>query len=331
MTHPDYLDDAVKSSGSSETVTERPRGEGAVSWAMSEPILFDPVASPFLVPFDGSFEIARAPTRWEAAPGKSENKDALEDAVDKLAKLQKRLYAHDRYSVLLVFQALDAAGKDGTIRAVMSGVNPVGCQVFAFKAPSHEELDHDFLWRCQRRLPERGRIGVWNRSHYEEVLVVRVHPEYLGAQRLPRGGDDLDQLWRERFESIRAAEQHWARNGCVILKFFLNVSQKEQHERFLDRINEPDNNWKFNAVDVEESKRWGDYMTAYQAALNATSTPWAPWYAIPADSKPYMRRAVADIVVETLSKLELPYPTLSDKDLAELERARRVLEAERDK
>jgi len=296
---------------------------------MAQPILFDPVDSPYLVGFDDSFKIAKAPTQEADAPGKSANHEALEHEVGKLAKLQQRLFANNQYSVLLIFQALDAAGKDGTIRAILTGVNPVGCQVFSYKAPNAEELDHDFMWRCCRNLPERGRIGVWNRSHYEETLVVRIHPSFLTGQRLPRTPERLDDLWEERFESINALEKHWARNGCVVLKFFLNVSQKEQHKRFLDRVTDPDNFWKFGAGDLEESHRWDDYMTAYQATLRATSKPWAPWYAIPADEKPYMRRTVAEIVVKTLSQLELPVPELPEKDREALARARAALEAER--
>jgi len=294
---------------------------------MAHPILFDPVKSPFLV--DDTFVISKAPTEFERDPGKAPNVEALEKAVDKLTKLQGKLYAHDRYSVLLVFQAMDAAGKDGTIKAVMSGVNPQGCQVTSFKAPSAEELDHDFLWRCQRKLPERGRIGIWNRSHYEEVVVVRVHPSFLEHQRLPSIPEDLDELWKDRYESISQAEKHWARNGCVVLKFFLNVSQKEQHKRFYDRVTDPDANWKFNAGDLVESKRWDDYMVAYQQALRATSKPYAPWYAIPADSKSYMRRAVAEIVVETLERLPLAYPKPDDEERAAIAAARAELEEER--
>jgi PPK2 family polyphosphate:nucleotide phosphotransferase len=292
---------------------------------MGKPILFDPVETPYLV--DDSFEIRRARTKASDDPGKSENKEALEEVVEKLNKLQGKLYANNRYSVLLIFQALDAAGKDGTIRAILTGVNPVGVQVFSYKAPNDEELDHDFMWRCYRNLPERGRLGIWNRSHYEEVLVVRVHPEYLAGQRLPHQPKDLEDLWEERFESINAIEKHWARNGTVVLKFFLHVSQKEQHERFLDRVRDPAVHWKFNAGDLEESRKWDDYMTAYQAMLRATSKPWAPWYAIPADSKPYMRRTVAETVVKTLSQLDLPAPELSDKDKALLAKARAELEA----
>lgn len=293
------------------------------------PILFEPVASPYLVPFDGRFRLADADHKPpKDAPDKLANVRALEAEVAELARLQGRLYAARQHAVLLVFQAMDAAGKDGTIRAVMSGVNPQGCQVFAFKSPSAEELDHDFLWRVQRDLPERGRIGVFNRSHYEEVLVVRVNPGYLDGQRLPRRPEKLDDLWEERYESIVEAERHWARNGLVILKFFLNVSQKEQHARFLERIRDPEDNWKFNSGDMRESKKWDAYMDAYEAALRATSRPWAPWYCIPADSKSFMRRTVAELVVRTLSRLELEFPTVSAAEKAAMAGVRRELEAE---
>lgn len=295
---------------------------------MAKPILFDPVESPYLVGED--FKIKKAPTTPpDDAPGKDDNKDALEKQVAKLAKLQEKLYADHRYAVLLVFQAMDAGGKDGTIRAVLSGVNPAGCEVYAFKQPTHEELDHDFLWRIQRSLPERGRIGVFNRSHYEEVLVVRVHPEYLENERLPKQPKDLTELWQQRYESIVDAERHWARNGLVILKFFLHVSQQEQHDRILERIEEKDHNWKFEAGDWKESARWDDYQDAYQDALRATSTPWAPWYAVPADSKSFMRRTVAEIIVETVSRLDLEYPSVSDDERAVMENVRKQMLAER--
>jgi PPK2 family polyphosphate:nucleotide phosphotransferase len=295
-----------------------------------EPLCFTPVESPYLVPYDGTFRIDDVPTSPpDGGPGKKENEKALEASVDRLDKLQRQLYAHDQYSVLLVFQAMDAAGKDGTIRAVMRGVNPAGCQVYAFKAPSSEELDHDFLWRCQTRLPERGRIGIWNRSHYEEVLAVRVSPHFLNAQRLPRRPATLEQLWVERFESIRDAERHWARNGTVVLKFFLNVSRDEQKKRFLDRIDDPDDNWKFEAGDLEVRRHWTDYMAAYQDAMNATSVPWAPWYAIPADSKSFMRRTVAEIIVGTMSRLKMTWPTMQEEARAEMERLRGELLTER--
>jgi len=295
---------------------------------MPKPILFKPVENPYLVPFDGSFKLSKMDTEPDEKPGKKENVVALGEYVEKLSKLQAKLYAQDRYSVILMFQALDAAGKDGTIRAVMSGINPQGCQVYAFKQPSSEELDHDFLWRVQRALPERGRIGIFNRSHYEEVLVVRVHPDYLEGQRLPHMPNDLDELWEERFDSINEAERHWARNGAVILKFFLHVSQKEQHERFLERIVDPDHNWKFSAGDFKESQHWDDYQHAYQEALRATSKPWAPWYCVPADSKSYMRRIVAETIVDTLAQLDIEYPTVSADQKAEMEKIRRELEAE---
>jgi PPK2 family polyphosphate:nucleotide phosphotransferase len=295
---------------------------------MAKPILFDPVDSPHLVTFDGKFKLKKASTKPpDDAPSKKENVKELDEVVTKLTELQAKLYAQDRYSVILMFQALDAAGKDGTIKAVMSGVNPQGCHVSAFKQPSPEELDHDFLWRVQRALPERGRIGIWNRSHYEEVLVVRVHPEFLDAQRLPRPHKDLDELWSERFDSINEAEKHWARNGAVILKFFLHVSHEEQHDRFLERITDPDHNWKFSPNDMIESDKYDKYMVAYDDMLRATSKPWAPWYCIPADKKNYMRRVVGEIIVETLEQLPLAYPTVSNEQRAEMEKYRRKLEA----
>ncbi|MCX5745281.1 MAG: polyphosphate kinase 2 family protein [Proteobacteria bacterium] len=297
---------------------------------MAQSILFEPVESRFLVPFDGDWKLKDTNTGPpKDAPSKEDNILALDKAVKKLAKQQNKLYADDRFSMLLIFQALDAAGKDGTIRSVMSGINPQGCQVYAFKSPSNEELDHDFLWRVQRALPERGRIGVFNRSHYEEVLVVRVNPSFLDGQRLPRRPKDLDDLWDERFESINAAEKHWARNGCIVLKFFLNVSQEEQHSRFLDRVTDEDDHWKFSATDMRESQKWDAYQGAYNAMLRATSKPWAPWYCIPADSKSYMRRVVAEHIVQTLDRVDLRYPVIGDKQLAELAQVRKELEAEK--
>ncbi|MEM7350336.1 MAG: polyphosphate kinase 2 family protein [Acidobacteriota bacterium] len=290
--------------------------------------MFEAISSPYLVPYDGSFRVAEAATEPpEDAPGKKRCKKELEDVVERLHDLQRILYAHDHHAILLVFQAMDAAGKDGTIRAVMSGVNPAGCQVSSFKVPSSEELDHDFLWRTNRRLPERGRIGIFNRSYYEEVLVVRVHPEYIGGQRLP-DPVPLDQLWDERYESIRDMEKHLARNGTVILKFWLNVSHDEQRQRFLSRLDEPEKNWKFSAGDVRERGHWPDYMAAYQDALNATSKPWAPWYAIPADSKPYMRLQVAEILAETLESLGLHYPKVDAKEREKFDEMRDLLENE---
>ena len=268
---------------------------------------FEAAASPFLVPFDGTFDLSAMPTEIEDRPSKKELKERLEEKVEELHDLQRILYAHDRHAVLLVFQAMDAAGKDSTIRAVMSGVNPAGCQVHSFKKPSSEELDHDFLWRTARRLPERGRIGIFNRSYYEEVLVVRVHPTILDAQQLP-ADVDRERIWQHRYDSIAHHELHLARNGTVVVKFFLNVSREEQRQRFLSRLDEPEKHWKFASGDVRERGFWEAYMEAYRDALAATSKPWAPWYSIPADDKPFMRLKVAEIVVDTLRTLGLRYP-----------------------
>jgi PPK2 family polyphosphate:nucleotide phosphotransferase len=252
----------------------------------------------------------------------------LAEGVEKLADLQTRLYAQDCWSLLLVFQAMDAAGKDSTIKHVMSGINPQGCQVVAFKAPSHQELDHDFLWRCARELPERGRIGIFNRSHYEEVLVVRVHPEILAGQHLPRALIGKD-IWRERYRSINDFERHLAVNGTRILKFFLNVSKDEQRKRFLERLDVPEKNWKFAMGDVLERRFWDDYRQAYEDAISATSTEWAPWYAVPADHKWFTRLVVAQVVVTALEKLGLEYPKVDAKRKKELAEARKALEKEK--
>ena len=288
-----------------------------------------PTDSPYLVSFDGDFRVADASTEPPEDGSKKQWERELKDLVDELASLQRVLYADDRYALLLIFQAMDAAGKDSTIRAVMSGVNPAGFQVFSFKKPSAEELDHDFLWRSTTRLPERGRIGIFNRSYYEETLVVRVHPEYLEGQKLPHS-PTLDELWEQRYASIREHERHLALNGTVVLKFWLNLSRKEQLDRFIDRIDEADKNWKFSVGDVHESRRWDDYMVAYEAMLNATSRPWAPWYAIPADSKPFMRRCVADIVTRTLQELPLSYPQVNEQERSEMLALREELKQERD-
>jgi PPK2 family polyphosphate:nucleotide phosphotransferase len=291
---------------------------------------FRPAPSPYLVPFDGTFKIKRSPTE----PPKDETDDdanvaALEKLVDKLGKLQARLFAEDRQSLLVVFQAMDAAGKDGTIRAVMTGLNPAGIEVHDFKVPSEKELDHDFLWRSFRVAPERGRIGVWNRSHYEEVLVVRVHPELLERQKLPHI-PPKDKIWEKRFESIREIEQHLARNGTTIVKLFLNVSKDEQRKRFLARVEDAEANWKFRAKDILERSHWKEYMAAYEAALNETSRQYAPWYAIPADDKKYMRRVVAEILVSTLEHMKPQYPEASDEERAEMDKAVKTLKKEDD-
>ncbi len=287
--------------------------------------MFEAIDSPYLVPFNGRFRVAKARTEAKNREGgKKFYRKRLAEHVEALHDLQRVLYASDKHSILVVFQAMDAAGKDSTIRAVFSGVNPAGFQVHGFKKPSTEELDHDFLWRSSRRLPERGRIGVFNRSYYEEVLVVRVHPGILGGQRLPEPVD-LDTIWNDRLASIADHEKHLARNGTVIVKFWLNVSRDEQRARFLSRIDEPEKNWKFAAGDVRERGHWDAYMDAYQAALNKTSRPWAPWYAIPADDKPYMRSATADILRQTLEGLGLRYPELDPDARAEMLSLRDVL------
>jgi PPK2 family polyphosphate:nucleotide phosphotransferase len=288
--------------------------------------MFEPHASPYRVPFDGSFKRSKAPTTPpENAPDEAERKVRLAYHTQELDDLQRKLYADNRHALLLIFQGIDAAGKDSTIRAVMSGVNPAGCQVYSFKTPSTEELEHDFLWRTTRCLPERGRIGIFNRSYYEEVLVVRVHPEYLSSQRLPDMPSPA-KVWEQRYDSIREHEAHLARNGTVILKFWLNVSKEEQHRRFLARIEEPQKNWKFSISDVRERNHWKEYMAAYQDALNATSRPWAPWYAIPADDKLYTRMIVSEIIVETLKSLKLAYPTVSEAEQIALREMRKLLE-----
>ncbi|MEX1259188.1 MAG: PPK2 family polyphosphate kinase [Gemmatimonadota bacterium] len=283
--------------------------------------------NPYLVPFDGSFRAGEAPTAPPpGTPKKKELERDLDSIVKELGELQRRLYAEDHWAVLAIFQALDAAGKDSTIRAVFTGVNPTGCRVSSFKRPSALELDHDFLWRSTARLPERGTIGVFNRSYYEEMLVVRVHPEILDSQRIP---DSLRSraLWEERIESIREHERHLARNGTLILKFWLHVSSEVQRERFLSRIREPEKHWKFAAADVEERKHREAYIEAYQAALNGTSRPWAPWYAIPADEKPYMKREVARILVDAIANLDPRFPEIDPDQRAGLKRMRKRLES----
>jgi PPK2 family polyphosphate:nucleotide phosphotransferase len=285
--------------------------------------MFEARPSPYLVPFDDSFRVAEASTS-PTTKGHRHLRKHRKEARRNLNKLQRVLAAGDRHAVLLVFQAMDAAGKDSTIRAVMQGVDPSGCQVFSFKKPSSLELDHDFLWRTTCRLPERGRIGIFNRSQYEEVLVVRVHPQILDGQKLP-GDIDLDNVWDTRLQSIREQEEHLARNGTVILKFWLNVSKDEQKRRFLSRLDDPDKNWKFEPRDVVERRHWDDYMHAYEHALNATSRPWAPWYAIPADDKPYMQARVAEIIIDTLQNIGLKYPEPSDEDREEFAAARAEL------
>jgi PPK2 family polyphosphate:nucleotide phosphotransferase len=251
-------------------------------------------------------------------------KEALATGISLLADLQDKLYAQDRWAVLLIFQAMDAAGKDGAIKHVMSGVNPQGCQVFSFKSPTNEDLDHDYMWRCIKSLPERGRIGIFNRSYYEETLVVRVHRDFLEKEKLPPELVTKD-IWKERFHDIRSFERYLTRNGVCIRKFFLNVSKKEQKKRFLERIDEPEKNWKFSANDAKEREHWDDYMEAYEDTIRNTATKEAPWYVVPADNKWFTRVVVGAAVIEALDDLDLEYPKVSDSKLKELEEAKKAL------
>jgi PPK2 family polyphosphate:nucleotide phosphotransferase len=280
----------------------------------------------FRVPPGRAVDLGKWPTRVKPAyRSKRAYHKRLEEQVEELSALQRLHYASNRYAVLLIFQAMDAAGKDGAIRHVMSGVNPQGCQVFSFTHPSATELDHDFLWRTTRSLPERGRIGIFNRSYYEEVLIVRVHPEILRTQRLPDELCDEDTVWQGRYRSIVDLESHLHRNGTRIIKFFLHLSKEEQRKRFLERIDDPDKNWKFSVADFEERTFWKDYMTAYEACLSATSTQDAPWYVVPADDKENARLVVAEIILELFNGLEMAYPTPSATRRRELQLMRKKL------
>jgi PPK2 family polyphosphate:nucleotide phosphotransferase len=272
--------------------------------------MYQAISSPYLVPCDGSFSYKNALSSIDSKMlDDKKYKKKLNKLTSQIYDLQRMMYAHNRYSLLLIFQAIDAAGKDSTIRHVLTGVNPAGCQVHSFKSPSSLEVNHDFLWRTSLRLPERGRIGVFSRSYYEEVLVARVHPQLLDRQQLP-DEHQHDDIWQQRYQSINDHELHLARNGTVILKFWLNLSKEEQRMRFLRRLDKPDKHWKFSISDVEERKHWDDYMLAYEQALQATARPWAPWYAIPADNKPFMRYIVAKIIVKTMESMNLEYPRL---------------------
>lgn len=281
----------------------------------------------FRVPSGKKVDLKKWPTEVKPAyKSKKDYKKRLEQQVDQLSTLQRLHYASNRYAVLLIFQAMDAAGKDGAIRHVMSGVNPQGCQVFSFKHPSPTELDHDFLWRTTRSLPERGRIGIFNRSYYEEVLIVRVHPEILHNERLPDALITGTAVWKGRYRSIVDFENHLHRNGTRVVKFFLHLSKDEQRKRFLARIDDPDKNWKFSLADVEERKYWDDYMLAYEACLGATSTKNAPWYVVPADDKQNARLIVSQIVLDTFNSMDLSYPTSDDNRRKELKSFRKLLE-----
>ncbi|MFO0829038.1 MAG: polyphosphate kinase 2 family protein [Phycisphaerales bacterium] len=272
-------------------------------------------------------DIDPSDTRGLTGEQKPEAKELLQTGIELLAELQDMLYAQDRWSVLLIFQAMDAAGKDGAIKHVMSGVNPQGCQVTSFKGPSAEELDHDFLWRCNRALPERGRIGIFNRSYYEEVLVVRVHPEILEKQQLPKACVGKD-IFDERFKDIRRFEQYLHRNGTIVRKFFLHVSRGEQKKRFMERLENPEKNWKFSASDVKERAYWKEYMSAYEDAIRATATEEAPWFVIPADNKWFTRLAIAAAIIDAMASLDLHYPKVSDEKRKQLAIARESLLAE---
>jgi len=285
------------------------------------------VTTPFCVTDGRKFRLKQVDpgdTLWLKAADKPRAREALTLGVEALAELQDRLYAQDRWAVLLIFQAMDAAGKDSAIKHVMSGVNPQGCQVFSFKAPTSEELDHDYLWRCLKRLPERGRIGIFNRSYYEETLVVRVHPELLARQKLPPEVV-TKRIWDERFEDISHFERYLHRNGVLVRKFFLHVSKAEQKRRFLERIENPDKNWKFSAADAAERRYWRAYMDAYEDMIRRTATPEAPWYVVPADNKWFTRLVVAAAVIEALASLDLHYPKVGDRQRHELAAARREL------
>ena len=268
-------------------------------------------------------------TDWTGSMDQARAKTLLANGVARLAKQQALLYAQDTYSVLLIFQAMDAAGKDGAIKHVLSGVNPQGCQVYSFKAPSAEERDHTYLWRSMKALPERGRIGIHNRSHYEEVLIARVHKEVLAAQQLPEGLKK-GHIWKRRYEEINEFEEHLTDNGTVIIKFYLHLSKDEQKRRFLSRIEEPDKNWKFSVQDAKERTFWDDYMEAYEEAMSATSTKDAPWYVVPADHKWFTRLAVAAIIWQTIADLNLKFPKVTPEKMKELHEVRRLLLAETD-
>ncbi len=289
------------------------------------------LAAPFRVSSGKNFRLKDcnpADTLKFESKDKGRAKEALAQGVEALSALQDKLYAQDQWAVLLIFQAMDAAGKDGAIKHVMSGVNPQGCEVHSFKAPTSEELDHDFLWRCSKRVPERGRIGIFNRSYYEETLVVRVHPQILARQKIPRAVLGKD-LWKQRFEDIRAFERYLSRNGVLVRKFFLHVSKEEQKKRFLERIDQPDKNWKFSTADSHERQFWNDYQKAYEETIRHTATQEAPWYVVPADNKWFTRVVVAAALIDALDSLKLDYPKTGKAQRAELAAAKKELLGEK--
>jgi len=289
------------------------------------------LSRPFRVEHGKGFRLSRfdpGDTLGFSSEDKPRAREALANGVAALTDLQERLYAQDRWAVLLIFQAMDAAGKDSAIKHVMSGINPQGCQVFSFKSPSPEDLDHDFLWRCSKSLPERGRIGIFNRSYYEEVLVVRVHEDFLARQRLPRRLV-TDNIWKERFTDIHNYERYLTRNGIAVCKFFLNVSKAEQKKRFVERLDRADKNWKFSSADVAERGLWDDYQKAYESMIRHTAAPFAPWYVVPADNKWFTRVVVAAAVIETMSALDLDYPVVTPAMKKDLTEARKALLSEK--
>jgi len=287
-------------------------------------------AAPFRVTKGSKFrlkDVDPGDTLHLQSEDKPRAKEVLSNGVQLLAELQDMLYAQDRWAVLIILQAMDAAGKDGTIKHIMSGVNPQGCQVHSFKSPSPEELDHDYLWRCMKALPNKGNIGIFNRSYYEETLVVRVHKEYLDNEKLPPGLDTRN-IWKERFQDIRNFERYLTRNGVIIRKFFLHVSKEEQERRFMERIENPEKNWKFSASDVKERQHWDDYMKAFEDMIRNTATKEAPWYVVPADNKWFTRLVVAAAIIDALASLDLHYPKVDEKKLEELAAAKKTLLSE---
>lgn len=290
------------------------------------------LSKPYRVTSEKKFKLKDFPSHEDSKAGKANNifaKQALQLGIDSLAEMQEKLYAHDKWSLLLIFQAMDAAGKDGAIKHVMSGINPQGCQVTSFKAPSTEELDHDYMWRCMKHMPERGRIGIFNRSYYEEVLVVRVHEEILNTQKLPEKLKTKD-IWDDRMNDMRNFENYLNNNGILVVKFFLNVSKKEQKKRFLERIDTPGKNWKFSNADVKERKYWKVYQEAYEEMIRKTATEKSPWYVVPADNKPYARMIVAAAIINALDSLKLKFPEVGEQQLAELQRLKQALLEEKD-
>jgi len=289
------------------------------------------LSKPYRVTSEKKFKLKDFPTIEHNETSKADKafaKQALELGVQALAEMQDKLYAEDKWALLLIFQAMDAAGKDGAIKHVMSGINPQGCQVTSFKSPSTEELDHDYMWRCMKHLPERGRIGIFNRSYYEEVLVVRVHDEILKAQKLPEKLMTAS-IWDNRMNDMRNFETYLNNNGIVVVKFFLNVSKKEQKKRFLERIDKPEKNWKFSNADVEERKYWKHYQAAYDEMIKKTATEKSPWYVVPADNKPYARMVVASAIINVLDSMKLKYPEVGEEQVAELQRLKQELLAEK--